>query len=84
MNESTTQPLDSASRGVVTGGVIKEVRECVPVRTVPLQSSTNPTTHKQSAEPNGRVTLTAEVLARPASDGVVANRVGRCTRSRHG
>ncbi len=84
MSESTTQTLDSASCGVVTGGGIEEVREHVPVKTVPLQSSTNPTTHKQSAEPDGRVTFTPEVLATPASHDVGADRVGPCTRSWHG
>ena len=35
MSESTTQPLDSAARGVVTGGGINDVRERGPVKTVP-------------------------------------------------
>ena len=84
MNQSTAQTLDSAPPGVVTGGGIKEFRERVPVRTVPPSVEYEPNDHKQSAEPDGRVTFTPEVPARPASDGVVANRVGPCTRSRHG
>ena len=84
MNKSTTQTLDSASRGVVTGCGIKEFRERAAVKIVHPSVEYEPTTHTEWAEPNGRVTITPEVPARPASHGVLANRVGACTRSRHG
>ena len=84
MNKSTTQTFDSASRGVVTGCGIKEFRERAAVKIVHPSVEYEPTTHTEWAEPNGRVTFTPEVLARPANAGIVANGVGPCTRSRHG
>ena len=85
MNQSTTQTLDSAPPGGVTGCGSKEFRERVAVTdSPPFSRVRTQRPHKQWAEPDGRVTFTPEVPARPASDGIVANRVGPCTRSRHG
>jgi hypothetical protein len=84
MNQSTTQTLDSAPPGGVTGGGSKEFRERAAVKTVPPSVEYEPNDPHRVGRTHGRVTFTPEVPARPASHGIVANRVGPSTRSRHG
>ena len=85
MTESTTQTLDSASRGVVTGGGIEEVRERVAVTTVPPSVEYEPNDAQSVRRTRwARDVYTEKCWQASASGGVVANRVGPCTRSRHG
>ena len=66
MNQSTTQTLDGAPPGGVTGRGSKEFREHVAVTDSPAFSRVRTQRpHTESAEPDGRVTFTPEVPARP-------------------